>query len=385
MVDKSSLLKYQDFDHKEKYFHNRDIDTHPDFVYLKEAFQRSKTSDKIDESKEYPPFFVINDKEQLLTLFDLFTLSENRNFSIDNKIRYIFRGQMDASWSLTSTAQRTFPAEHKINDTLYLYLIHDVVKHLSKLPIIKTVIDTYGIEPQRSHFFLLSLLQHYGNLSPLIDWTYSLPIASYFASKSEDSDRPESHGYSYGFNEYFSIYMLAYKFRNSVISRSERMTDYLFYGSTVIQYNTDRLPTHIPAQNTNQRKLGYVTDFEDADDKISGKLKISLANIHTSIFNLNIIPQKGMFIYNPSATKPIEEFLNNSSCPDRPHLFCFNIHSSLRGEVKQILTEAKIDDKYVYPNNTDLCSDVRAELDSITTFPTNLYKGTRALSFRLII
>ncbi len=100
--------------------------------------------------------------------------NEFRNFVLSlEQGRYIYRGQEDAQWRLRTFFHRTGRA-----DTLR-YLSVDVPslhQHLSSLT--RHVFDL--TKPVENGAFV-SLIQHHGYPTPLLDWTHSPFIAAYFA------------------------------------------------------------------------------------------------------------------------------------------------------------------------------------------------------------
>ena len=98
--------------------------------------------------------------------------------------KYLFRGQGCSSWGLVSSFDRKFsklsPAEL---DTLYAKRMHLFEKNYAIYGNIAK--DTRGIRlPKASEYSehsIEALAQHYGLSTRLLDWSYSVYVASFFA------------------------------------------------------------------------------------------------------------------------------------------------------------------------------------------------------------
>ncbi len=96
---------------------------------------------------------------------------------------YVFRGQKDSSWQLSTTLERClnrYTSEHIIRNRAEYWLIREFRRrfHLysSNIPADNELIDW------------VALMQHHGAPTRLLDFTYSYYIALYFAIADSDND-----------------------------------------------------------------------------------------------------------------------------------------------------------------------------------------------------
>jgi hypothetical protein len=95
----------------------------------------------------------------------------------------IFRGHSDASWRLCSTLSRFTSIPHEGWDTLIDDLLTHFLEGLASVGQLPTTIDW---KDRRSR---LEYGRHYGVPSPLIDFTYSPYVATFFAFNGTRQDR----------------------------------------------------------------------------------------------------------------------------------------------------------------------------------------------------
>jgi hypothetical protein len=99
------------------------------------------------------------------------------------RAQLLFRGQADASWTLRATLDRfrTFT-----NDVERLFFVNGLLEEFRReAVIVKSAADML---PENDALELLA--RHHGLRSPLLDWTQSPYIASYFAYNSNDGRAP---------------------------------------------------------------------------------------------------------------------------------------------------------------------------------------------------
>ncbi|PQJ46365.1 hypothetical protein BTN99_13640 [Vibrio campbellii] len=115
-----------------------------------------------------------------------------RNISRKNYRKWIFRGQANFDWTLESSLARTFREASKIRSSG-----SRLTREIDKLSHERVMIDRFR---RHAHLYLkhlpetnddlswLSMMQHYGAPTRLLDFSFSPYIALYFALESGDGD-----------------------------------------------------------------------------------------------------------------------------------------------------------------------------------------------------
>lgn len=106
--------------------------------------------------------------------------------------RFFYRGQEDSSFALTTTLQRTGMKVDKRILELYQTILNfhqgRVPRRLPDIPTGKSrleqLIENFNTKTDVAILSVSSYFQHYGFPSPLLDWTISPDIASYFAFRN---------------------------------------------------------------------------------------------------------------------------------------------------------------------------------------------------------
>lgn len=242
----------------------------------------------------------------------------------------------------------------------YIEFISKLVDKANDNPLINKVFKTYNYSRRDREFPILSLLQHYGAPTPLMDWTYNNNVAFYFATNGLFKKEKTSNT----IDEYFSVYRI-----NKRNYKSELLN--------IIDFIPNRIIPEIKKFNNwgddngdpNSNSIFYISDFEKKGEskgiiKPSKHLIIRTKKPITSIFNQNIIPQEGLFIFNPFSQKTLEEIFNTDLNRDGWNFVltqfdCFNIHKDLAEYLRlKIDVLYKINKGFIYPNLSDEASKI---------------------------
>jgi len=213
-------------------------------------------------------------------------------------------------------------------------MIQNMVNKAKEVKLLQQVFKYYDIKIDQMDFPLLSILQHYKAPTPLLDWTYDLNIALFFAiyniKKSDISNV---------IDDYISIYRLN---KNNHQSFLENNLNFM---------SANRFPgvSWLGGILQDKNSVIYISDFEinefkkDDPDLIIKPL--------TSYYNLNILAQKGLFVFNPSEDRPLEDFpeLHESEIGNTK-IYCYNINKDLSELIKYKIGEKYINSDFLFPN-----------------------------------
>jgi len=244
----------------------------------------------------------------------------------------LFRGCNEAKYKLFTSGQRAWSTYEikKIKPALgYLDFIKGQVKNALKAnkKVLERFYSSIGIYPYS--ITVLSFLQHYGGNTPLLDFTSDINIALYFATENI-SIRPNNE-----IDNYFSIYIIEkYNLDNfDDIIREE-------WSSSQSEVHKKK-NTFI--ENIIERTKPFFVEWGIRSLLGSNKIEPFIVEIKRQ--NLNIINQKGLFVYNPDCTKPLED------CLELKTIRCFNVHKSLSEYVK---FKIKISEDFIYPKEEEI-------------------------------
>jgi len=285
----------------------------------------------------------------------------------------LFRGQREASWRLMSKLQR----EWIINslgktEEEYLIFIQKMISigranHANE---IKSILKRFNID-STNDIAVLGYLQHHSCPTPLLDWTYSLDNALYFAI-----DEFQNNSKIKEILDYFSIYYLeeenftkgGYRelladsidtigedLKNKVIeyiakdgNKAAEMREH-FKGRKLLdkrKYDGSGMVTYMTSM---ENLINFpITFFNDKDT--STGIVFSLSN------SKNILSQKGAFTWNASFFKPLdivakELYLSADPTNDAANFRfckCANIHKDLEPYIRKLLNNKSITRDNVY-------------------------------------
>lgn len=242
---------------------------------------------------------------------------------------FIFRGQADSSWGLQSTLERIlgnkWSAEHARkfeNHSIEIfrskYHIYSGTEHIPK-----------------SKLSWLSIMQHYGVPTRLIDFSTSPYIALYFALEAYDPLSKKD----------LSIFAMDY---SSVMERS-------------INHITSKDNKFKETRFTLEDKKDHV--FEDVVDRYSYDIAWITEPIE---LNARIDRQSGTFLMSGNLEKTIDSIVN-LSLYESTQMFKFNISASLYEGIYVALRKMNINSKSIYGDLAGLAKSIKMELHAYTT------------------
>jgi len=323
----------------------------------------------LDEKKSFfangnNPSFVINTKEELDLWFrDVEEREKNEN--IKSSTALIYRGMTEAKYKLFTSAQRLWITDEMQQwaGKSYLEFINDLVHTAKENDLIDKVFQLYGYDNNEREFPILSLLQHYGAPTSLMDWTYNQNVAFFFGT--EGLKKKESP-WKNKIDNYYSIYRINKK---QNIKELLNIIDFL---PKLAKYPAINSFMNFGDNSNNQNANGifYISDFEERGESTGvnpgyTNLLIRRKKPLTSVYNQNIIPQEGLFIFNPFSKKPIEELFNPTKNGKGENLHlrqfdCFNIHKDLSEYLRRkIDVRYKINNNFIYPKLNDEAKKIK--------------------------
>lgn len=305
----------------------------------------------------------IETKEEFDEVFEKYIDSKNILFRGLNEAKYRLYSSLQREW-ITSKLYEKHPS--------YEIFLATLIKNagLQEGNILSKYLDKIGIDSEND-LAVLSFLQHFGCPTPLLDWTYSFPNALFFAM--QNLKKPEG---KWEIEKYFCVYYLEEEFFEKASMQQifdirlnkqkekfkNEFTEHV-KTSGVFEGLIDKLitPEHIDKMFYllhGKQLMTYMTKIEKlikapmlyfSDEKTDDDLKY---NLNTS---MNIVNQNGVFTWNSSPTKPIEDIAVEKSKTNETSktvLFskCININKELDKHIKKRIKKLGITKKYIYPN-----------------------------------
>jgi hypothetical protein len=222
---------------------------------------------------------------------------------------FIFRGVNEAKYKIYTSAQRKYIEKDlrlkgkSVNDLLEEELNAIRVQNDKLVP---RYLKSMGVDD--SDLALLSFLQHYEGVSPLIDFSEDIRISLYFMLDNVNSSYSENDT----IQNYMSLYCLLPQTQN---------TDFDCDGETARNFcSFDFLK---------QKPRTFIID----------KQKDTFGNYVQNVANFNIVAQHGKFVFHLDDDKPLTAGVH-----------CLDIHKSLIPQIKAYLDGAGVTKDMVYPD-----------------------------------
>ncbi|MCL7765443.1 FRG domain-containing protein [Polaribacter sp. Z014] len=297
----------------------------------------------------------------------------------ETKENQIFRGVNNASFKLYNSSQRFWIGEElqKLGKS-YPDFIKEQIENAKKFQnnVLEKFYKSFGHEAY--DLSVLSFLQHYGAPTPLLDFSYNLNTALYFATENT----PVNH-IKDDIDNYISIYAIDLSktkmFFPSLIdhlsSNTRNINEILerYKGENIDTSGVTEPLKKLSYSYFEKLSLFYIPGYsEDGYEFEIPELKDFKLIFNQQ--NLNIINQEGLFVYNSDETHPLEDYFTDDNDGFQktfvlPKIKCWNIHKSFQDYIISNLNKAKpcpVNKAFIYPQEEMIASD------SFKKFKTNI-------------
>lgn len=270
------------------------------------------------------------------------------------KSGFVFRGICEAKYKNFSSLQRKFLTGDFT--TMGINIQSLLQKQINSLRrknggLLSKYYKSLGIE--MNDLLYLSIAQHYGGISPLLDFSEDYKTALYFmANEAKISPCGDDD-----IGNYMSLYVLQYK-KHTIQDFISKVQNEIIRSLEEISNKNNGKEIELPDTKKLVYEIFKIDNFSNQKTPIfipnkPQKIKISSPNIkkslecNFSVSNLNIVAQDGCFVYYFNQKKPNE--------PLEDGLICYDIHKSLAPYIMNEITN-KIESK-VYPDEYAMVSD----------------------------
>jgi hypothetical protein len=169
---------------------------------------------------------------------------------------WIYRGMTEAKYKLLTSSQRLWITNEMSQwaNKSYIDFIYELVKNANKNALIEKVFSLYNYSESDRELPILSLLQHYGAPTPLMDWSYNNNVAFFFAIDGlQKKEQPRQE-----IENYFSVYR---------INKKRYKGDFL----NIIDLLPSKLYPNIHSfkefgNNGSLERIFYISDFEKRNE-----------------------------------------------------------------------------------------------------------------------
>jgi hypothetical protein len=319
------------------------------------TYQSFEEKDVLFKAATTEPYAKIESTAAFNSMYDRYS----KPYNTDDKYNYFFRGLTEARYQLYTSSQRIWITNQMKEwgpSFTYLQFVQKLIDASKEEPLFKKVFDFYGLLDSEVDFPLLSVLQHYGAPTPLMDWSYNLDVALYFAT--EDVSLPANP--TNPIDDYFSVYVI-----NKTRQRSEL--------KSIFEYIKGAFPSVLTFQeddsNPNSNFVVYISDFEGGEQQshnytltasAAPSVKRTQNRPMTVYFNQNILPQEGLFIFSPYSEKTLEQCFNAASGDfNLAPFMCYNIKKDLAEYIRRKIGANKITSGFIYPKLNEFIKTVK--------------------------
>lgn len=299
------------------------------------------------------------DKEQYFQCQRIDTEEELLNVvqELAGRNNFAYRGAKEARYMMYSSAQRKWEnTERTESGDAYHKSIAEMIDMLRRDEGYQQFIGKHNIPD--TDFFILGLMQHYWELSPILDFTLDPYTALFFAMDGLD----EPKGQHEEIDEYFSIYYFDSSDPNFCSVQDVERHGAGNANALIADFQNHNPDAYVDSTQVEEemRRLAYQTfkdiPFIKVDGGDIGATNIDIPAINfTCSYDMNqprIAVQHGLFICNNSQSTPLEIVLAKPNFGKSIH--CLNIKKSLAIYIKeQMLRPKGICKEKIYPDDED--------------------------------
>ena len=237
------------------------------------------------------------------------------------KNNFAFRGQADSSWKLTSSLERLVNKSNKSRQFEDFFLN----QFKKKFPLYSRDFDS-----PKNKLSWLSLMQHYGAPTRLIDFTTSPFVALYFAIENLDPSP----------DRYFSIYAIDY---TALVDAS---CDFVKkYNSSFSQYT-----------------INFSEQCEDAFEEVLDKNSYDvLWFVDPMQLNNRIEKQAGTFLISGSFERTVDDLLN-SEIYKNVEMEKINFPHAYLEQIYALLRKIHLSPKSIYGDLSGLAKEIQLQM-----------------------
>lgn len=281
---------------------------------------------------------------------------------LDNGL--FFRGVCEAKYKIYTSAQRCWlENEHGKKGLSYINFIEGLLKQIRQNNLLH---DYYtALRVPENDLLYMSLLQHYGQCSPLIDISYSIESSLYFAldgaNFKKTTNEIDNYCSLYIFNTYANQYWATLDtiLQEGQEKAAELLEDLKHPVEMIDTSNIDSADKYtcwINANNNNRGLHDWALTLIKLPTANGAIMPITRTGEHICWTNLNLLAQKGGFFLYTKDTTPLEEHIYHNQ--ELPNVICFNIHKGLKD---YILNRIRLTKDNIYPQMENIIkNDIKA-------------------------
>ncbi len=282
------------------------------------------------------------------------------------EVDLLFRGIHEAKYKIYTSAQREWLKKgYREQGFHYEKFIQSIINNIRNNKILSNYYKSLNIN--ENDLLYISLLQHYGAPTPLLDFTHNFEIALHFALEKTQLIQSDNE-----IDNYFSIYIIDKRKCGTnlvdIISllkkglelgkkQLEEFLDmYAYQPNTFVDYsvlcNVDKYTKWI--KNDGSKDGLHKIDCSFLDNPLNSET-ISMYKTNNVLYwsNINLIAQQGCFILYTKDKEPLEQYFGFINS-ELPKLCCINIHKSLAEYIKNKYITDRLD---IYPDMKLMCID----------------------------